>query len=41
VTKAAEQFFINGVATSMASRQAMLRDRYLNRDGDKPVMYSK
>ena len=39
VTQAAEQVFISGEAVEMTSRQIQLRDRYLHRNGSKPVSY--
>ena len=41
VTQAAEQVFIAGKAIVMESRQTQLRDRYLNRNKNKPAAYSK
>ena len=41
VMEAAEQVYINGEAIDMSSRQTKLRDRYLKRDKDKPVQYSR
>ncbi len=41
VTEAAEVVLINGVVTSMESRQTKLRDRYMNRDPKLPVAYSQ
>jgi imidazolonepropionase-like amidohydrolase len=40
VTQSAEQVFIEGEAMAMESRQTKLRDRYLQRDPNKPVQYS-
>lgn len=40
VTQSAEQVFIEGKAMAMESRQTKLRDRYLNRDPNKPAQYS-
>lgn len=40
VTQSAEQVFIQGKAMAMESRQTKLRDRYLNRDPNKPAQYS-
>jgi imidazolonepropionase-like amidohydrolase len=41
VTEAAEQVFIGGEAIDMTSRQTKLRDRYLKRDTEKPVGYTR
>jgi imidazolonepropionase-like amidohydrolase len=41
VTQAAEQVFIEGGSMEMTSRQIQLRDRYLNRNKDLPVAYTR
>ncbi|MFT4653326.1 MAG: imidazolonepropionase-like amidohydrolase [Patiriisocius sp.] len=41
VTQNAEQVFIKGEEIEMSSRQSKLRDRYLNRNSDKPVGYTR
>lgn len=41
VTQVAEQVFIAGKSMTMESRQTKLRDRYLHRDPNLPVAYSK
>ncbi len=41
VTQNAEQVFIQGEQVEMTSRQSKLRDRYLNRNSDKPVGYTR
>ncbi|MFT6703002.1 MAG: hypothetical protein ACJAUM_002879, partial [Pseudomonadales bacterium] len=41
VTQNAEQVFIKGEEIEMSSRQSKLRDRYLNRNLDKPVGYTR
>ena len=40
VTTMAETVIINGAVQSMTSRQTLLRDRYLDKDGDWPAAYS-
>jgi imidazolonepropionase-like amidohydrolase len=41
VTQTAEQVFIQGEQIDMTSRQTKLRDRYLNRDAQKPIGYTR
>lgn len=41
VTESAEQVFIKGEQIDMSSRQTKLRDRYLNRNPEKPVAYTR
>ena len=39
LTSYPEQVYIQGTAVSMASRQTLLRDRYLRTDRDKPAAF--
>jgi urease alpha subunit len=41
VTETAETVIINGEEIEMTSRQTKLRDRYLLRDKNKPVGYTR